>query len=46
MKKQFLMGLAVVAAASMLCGFDSAETLDSLSEKMAAAEIVLVWIRP
>ncbi len=41
MKKQFLMGLAVVAAASMLCGFDSAETLDSLSEKMAAAEVDL-----
>ena len=39
MKKQFLMGLAVVAAASMLCGFDSAETLDSLAEKMAAAEV-------
>ncbi len=39
MKKQFLMGFAVVAAASMLCGFDSAETLDSLSEKMAAAEV-------
>lgn len=41
MKKQFLMGLAVAAAASMLCGFDSAETLDSLSEKMAAAEVDL-----
>ncbi len=41
MKKQFLTGLAVVAAASMLCGFDSAETLDSLSEKMAAAEVDL-----
>ena len=39
MKKQFLMGLAVLAAASMLCGFDSAETLDSLAEKMAAAEL-------
>lgn len=33
------MGLAVVAAASMLCGFDSAETLDSLAEKMSAAEV-------
>lgn len=39
MKKKVLMGLAVLAAASMLCGFDSAETLDSLSEKMAAAEV-------
>ncbi len=39
MKKQLLTGLAIVAAASMLCGFDSAETLDSLSEKMAAAEV-------
>lgn len=39
MKKRFLMGFAVVAAASMLCGFDSTETLDSLSEKMAAAEV-------
>ncbi len=38
MKKQFLMGLAVAAAASMLCGFDSAETIDSLGEKMSAAE--------
>lgn len=39
MKKKVLMSLAVVAAASMLCGFDSAETLDSLGEKMAAAEV-------
>lgn len=37
MKKQFIAGLAAIAAASMLCGFDSAETLDSLSEKMADA---------
>ncbi len=41
MKKQFLTGLAVIAAASMLCGFDSAETIDSLGEKMAAAEVDL-----
>lgn len=37
MKKQLFMGITVLAAASMLCGFDSAETLESLSEKMTAA---------
>ena len=42
MKKKLLSGLVILGAASMLCGFDSAETLESLSEKMneasAAAE--------
>lgn len=37
MKKQFLTGLAILAAASMLCGFDSAETVDSLGQKMNEA---------
>ena len=37
MKKQFLTGLAVAAAVSMLCGFDSAETADSLGQKMNEA---------
>lgn len=37
MKKQFLTGLAILAAASMLCGFDSAETVDSLGRKMNEA---------
>lgn len=38
MKKKLLFGLAAVGAVSMLCGFDSAETADTLYEKMAAAE--------
>lgn len=37
MKKKFLLGLVTLGAASMLCGFDSAETVDTLSEKMNAA---------
>jgi hypothetical protein len=37
MKKKWLFGLLTLGAASMLCGFDSAETLDSLSEKMNEA---------
>lgn len=41
MKKKLLSGLVILGAASMLCGFDSAETLDSLSAKMneASADI-------
>ncbi|MDO4323971.1 MAG: hypothetical protein Q4C61_15765 [Lachnospiraceae bacterium] len=37
MKKKLLLGLVTFSAASMLCGFDSAETVDSLSEKMQEA---------
>lgn len=37
MKKKLLLGLATLGAASMLCGFDSAETVDTLYEKMNAA---------
>ncbi len=37
MKKKLLSGLVILGAASMLCGFDSAETLDSLSAKMTEA---------
>ena len=37
MKKKLLLGLTVLGAASMLCGFDSAETADSLYQKMADA---------
>lgn len=37
MKRKLLLGLTVLGAASMLCGFDSAETADSLYEKMSAA---------
>lgn len=37
MKKKLLLGLATLGAASMLCGFDSAETVDTLYEKMADA---------
>ena len=33
MKKKLLLGLTVLGAASMLCGFDSAETADSLYQK-------------
>lgn len=34
MKKQLFAGLAIVTAASMLCGFSSTETVDSLGQKM------------
>ena len=37
MKKKLLLGLTVLGAASMLCGFDSAETADSLYQKMTDA---------
>ena len=37
MKKQLLAGILALGTISMLCGFDSAETLDSLTEKMAEA---------
>ena len=37
MKKKLLLGLTVLGAASMLCGFDSAETADSLYQKMSDA---------
>lgn len=37
MKKKLLSGIVILGAASMLCGFDSAETLDSLSAKMDEA---------
>lgn len=39
MKKRVLLGLAVIGTASMLCGFDSAETADSVFEKMQAASV-------
>lgn len=41
MKKRLLLGLVTLTAASMLCGFDSAETLDSLSEKMNEASVTV-----
>lgn len=37
MKKKLFLGVAVLSAAAMLCGFDSAETVESLSEKMNEA---------
>lgn len=37
MKKKLMMGLITLCAASMLCGFDSAETADSVVDKMQAA---------
>ena len=37
MKKKIVMSLAALAAVSMLCGFDSAETADSLYAKMSEA---------
>ena len=37
MKRKLLLGLITLGAASMLCGFDSAETVESLSEKMNEA---------
>lgn len=37
MKKKLLLGLATLGAASMLCGFDSAETVDTIYEKMTDA---------
>ena len=39
MKKRFLLGLAVLGTASMLCGFDSAETADSVFSKMQTASV-------
>ena len=38
MKKKLLLSLLSLGTAAMLCGFDSAETLDSLSEKSTAAQ--------
>lgn len=37
MKKNLVLGLATLSAASMLCGFDSAETADSVLNKMQEA---------
>ena len=37
MKKKLLLGLVTLGAASMLCGFDSAETADSVAQKMQEA---------
>lgn len=37
MKKNLVLGLATLSAASMLCGFDSAETADSILNKMQEA---------
>lgn len=39
MKKRVLFVLAALGTASMLCGFDSAETADSVFEKMQAASV-------
>lgn len=37
MRRKLILGVLVLGAASMLCGFDSAETVDSLSQKMQEA---------
>ena len=37
MKKKLLVGLFTLTAASMLCGFDSAETVDGVLTKMQEA---------
>lgn len=37
MKKNLVLGLVTLGAASMLCGFDSAETADSVMQKMQEA---------
>lgn len=37
MKKNLILGLVTLGAASMLCGFDSAETAESLQQKMQEA---------
>ena len=37
MKKKLLLGLIALGSVSMLCGFDSAETIDTISEKMNEA---------
>lgn len=37
MKKKLLTGILVLGTAAMLCGFDSAETVESLSQKMMEA---------
>ena len=37
MKRKLLLGLITLGAASMLCGFDSAETADSVMQKMQEA---------
>lgn len=37
MKRKIVLGVAALGAASMLCGFDSAETADSLYQKMQEA---------
>jgi hypothetical protein len=38
MKKSLVLGVITLGAASMLCGFDTAETVESLSAKMTEAE--------
>lgn len=37
MRKKLLLGLVTLSAASMLCGFDSAETAESIFDKMTEA---------
>lgn len=37
MKKQLLAGLLTLGTAAMLCGFDNAQTVESISEKMSQA---------
>lgn len=37
MKKRLILGVMALSAASMLCGFDSAETADSVTQKMQEA---------
>lgn len=37
MRKRLLLGLVTLSAASMLCGFDSAETAESIFDKMTEA---------
>ena len=39
MKKQLLAGLVTLSAVSLLCGFDSAQTVEDISEKMSQAVV-------
>lgn len=39
MKKQLLAGLVTLGAVSLLCGFDSAQTVEDISEKMSQAVV-------
>lgn len=41
MKRKLILGVLALGAASMLCGFDSAETVDSLTQKMQEANTSL-----